>query len=57
MNKLINPIQDAYKKHVASKSDLISKAELRIKSIRVEVNALDAEECSLITMLSNLNPK
>ena len=54
MNKLINPIQDAYKKHVASKSDLISKAELRIKSIRVEVNALHAEESSLESMLETI---
>tara|TARA_B100001094_G_C18035845_1_gene722475 strand:- start:348 stop:518 length:171 start_codon:yes stop_codon:yes gene_type:complete len=55
MNNLLTPIQTAYKKHVASKADLISVAELRLKSIQVEVRALHAEETSLEDMLSRMN--
>lgn len=55
MNNFLNPIQTAYKKHVASKADLISKAELRLKSIQVEVKVLHAEETSLEDMLSRMN--
>lgn len=55
MNNFLNPIQTAYKKHVASKSDLISKAELRLKAIQIEVKVLHAEETSLEDMLSRMN--
>lgn len=57
MNNFLNPIQNAYKKHVASKADLISVAQLRLKAIQIEVKVLHAEENSLEDMLSNLNRK
>lgn len=54
MNKLINPIPDAYKKHVAGKAELISLAKERVQAIRKEINSLHNEESCLEDMLEKI---
>jgi hypothetical protein len=54
MNTVTNPIQNAYKNHIAGKAELISLAKERVLTIRKEIHSLHNEESCLENMLETI---